>query len=67
MNTENEQIARLELEVKQLNIRLETLINYLSLRRGFGPPSGRDPYDEMVKQELARANISQASISRSAG
>ena len=51
-----DRIENLEKEVKRLTIKLETLVNYLNAQRVFGPPHGRESYDEMVERELAKAN-----------
>jgi hypothetical protein len=49
-------IEELEKEVKRLNIKLETLINFLQFA-DLGPPDGRAPYDAKVKQALAQAGL----------
>jgi hypothetical protein len=55
--TDDARIQELENEVKALNIRLETLINYLQFA-DLGPPDGRTVYDRKVKLALAQANLS---------
>jgi len=52
-----EQIVDLQNEVKRLSIKLETLINYLNVSGTFGPPYGRDRFDEMVKSNVAGAGL----------
>jgi len=54
---ETDKIANLEKEVKQLSVKLETLVNYLNVEGKFGPPHSRDAYDSMVRQELAKADL----------
>jgi hypothetical protein len=54
---ETDKIANLEKEVKQLSIKLETLVNYLNHFGQFGPPKGRDDYDAMVRRDLAGAGL----------
>ena len=56
MPTEDERIAGLEREVKRLNIRIETLVNFLNTSH-FGPPDGRDPYDVQVESNLAEFDL----------
>ncbi len=51
MPTDAERIAHLELEVRRLNIRLETLVNFLNTSH-LGPPEGRQPYDVLVESNL---------------
>lgn len=55
MSTDAERIASLELEVKRLNIRLETLVNFLNTTLGL--PDGRDPYDLQVESNLAELGL----------
>lgn len=52
-----EQIIDLQNEVKRLSIKLETLVNYLNTQGSFGPPYGREAYDEKVKSNLAGAGL----------
>jgi hypothetical protein len=59
MQTDTEKIASLEREMKQLSTKLETLVNYLNAQGSFGPPRGRESYDSMVKQALAKANLQE--------
>lgn len=42
MPTDAERIAKLEQEVKRLQIKLETLVNFLQFSH-LGPPDGRAP------------------------
>ena len=56
MPTDAEKIANLELEVKRLNVRLETLVNFLNTSR-LGPPDGREPYDLQVESNLAEFGL----------
>jgi hypothetical protein len=56
MLSEKERIANLEREIKQLSIRLETLVNFLNTSH-FGPPKGREPYDLLVESNLAEMNL----------
>jgi hypothetical protein len=56
MPTDAERIASLELEVKRLNIRLETLVNFLNIST-LGEPDGREPYDLQVKSNLAEFGL----------
>jgi hypothetical protein len=53
---EQARIEQLENEVKNLNIRLETLINYLQVET-LGPPDGRARYDSKVRSALKQANL----------
>ena len=55
MPDEAERIAKLEREVKRLNVRLETLVNFLNTS-SFGP-NGREPYDVLVESNLAELNL----------
>lgn len=59
MPTDAEKIANLELEVKRLNIRLETLVNFLNTS-SLGPPDGREPYDLQVKSNLAEFGLQES-------
>lgn len=52
-----ERIEKLEAEVKRLNIKLETLVNYFNISGRFGPPDGRDLYDKWVRDELKKAGL----------
>lgn len=58
MPTEAERITNLELEMKRLNIKLETLVNFLNTSK-FGPPDGREPYDRWVESNLAEFNLAK--------
>ena len=60
MPTEDERIASLEREVKQLNIKIETLVNFLNTSH-FGPPDGREPYDVQVESNLGEFDLEDPS------
>ena len=40
-------------DLKRLEIKLETLVGFLNVGGRFGPPHGREQYDQMVKKALA--------------
>jgi hypothetical protein len=46
----------LEKEIKRLEIKLETLVNFLQVSH-LGPPSGRAPYDARVKEALKKEGL----------
>lgn len=60
MPTDEERIANLEREVRRLDIRIETLVNFLNTSH-FGPPLGRDPYDVLVESNLAEFGLKDSS------
>jgi len=49
---DQDRIAALEVEVKRLTIRLETLVIFLNLGYKLGPPKDREAYDAMVRRAL---------------
>lgn len=51
-------IEELENEIRILNIKLEVLINYLNVGGSFGPPYGRDSYDQRVANDLRKEGLS---------
>lgn len=52
--------VELENEIKVLNIKLETLVDFLeSSNANFGPPKGRAAYDEWAERRIKEAGLSE--------
>ena len=58
MPNEDEAIASLQREVRRLNIRINTLVNFLN-SSNFGGPLGREPYDSQVESNLAALGLQE--------
>jgi len=58
MSSEAERLTALEEEVERLKIKLEKLLEFLQVSH-LGPPSGRKPYDAIVKKALEEADLSE--------